>query len=185
MPDTLIRLLPAIYQDPAANKFLYGLLDGFETLFLDLQKKIAAVPDHLNPDETPREFLEWLASWVGVSLLAEFDDGKRRQAIREVVPLYQIRGTAESIERMVELFTGRIAQVREPADVQFEVGVRSTVGTDTILGGPPPHSFEVLLELPKREEMDAEDVRHVIGVARAAIDLGKPAHTAYSLRLSG
>jgi len=185
MPETLIRLLPAIYQDPAANKFLYGVLDGFETLFLDLQDKIAAVPDHLNPDEAPREFLEWLAGWVGVSLLAEFDEQRRRQVIRQVVPLYRIRGTAESIERMVELFTGRRARVREPEDVQFEVGVRSTVGTDTILGGPPAHTFEVVFEIPNRGGMDPEDLRHLIDVARSAIDLAKPAHTAYAFRLSG
>jgi phage tail-like protein len=185
MPDTLIRLLPAIYQDPVANRFLYGVLDGFETLFLELQEKIAAVPDHLDPDRTPREFLDWLAGWVGVTLLAEFDEPRRRQVIREVMPLYRIRGTARSIEWMVQLFTGRPAHVREPEDVQFEVGVRSTVGVDTILGGPPAHTFEVLLEIPHREGMDPEEFRHAVGVARAAIDLAKPAHTAYMLRVSG
>ena len=89
---TLLRLLPAIYQDAARSPepgahALRALLDALESVLLQaepsrasvpgLSERIDAIPDLFKPmgrDEgyseleaaTPREFLAWLAQWIAI-----------------------------------------------------------------------------------------------------------------------
>lgn len=124
-----------------------------------------------------REFLDWLASWVALVPRADVSDGVTRQLVARAVSLYRQRGTKIGLEALLSLYALGV-RIEEPTG-WLQVGVSSTVGVDTILDGPPPHYFHVVLAIA--EGTPSADVDQQISLLRAIIDAEKPAHTYYTL----
>jgi phage tail-like protein len=196
--DTLLHQLPAIYQDPDRNWFLIKVLAAIEKLLLgradgppttarSLEESIARLPLYFDPAQTDAGFLDWLAGWVGVTLQAELTEEKRREIIGRIVPLYRIRGTRRGLEEIVKLFTDGEIAIRELDDIGFQLRDHSTIAKDTYLGGPFPHVFEVVFTLPAVEAASPEEQqrreRSIVEIARATIEMSKPAHTHYTMRV--
>lgn len=127
-----------------------------------LEDVLARVHTLFDPAATRAEFLPWLASWVALTLRADWDEPTRRAFIAGIVPLYKLRGTKAGLEAMLSLYT------REPVTVDDSF-------TD------PPHFFSVRMTL---SEQDREQVRLKQQIARAIIDQEKPAHTFYALQIA-
>jgi phage tail-like protein len=127
--------------------------------------------------QTPSEFLDWLAQWVAVELRADTPEARRRALIANAVTLYKERGTKQGLEDLIALATGTGVTIEEQADA-FQIGVHSWIGVDTLLGGGPPHFFRVIARFPSRDEADEMEL-----VLREIIDREKPAHTYYRLEL--
>ena len=178
-----ITYLPAVLQeDQILQQFLLGfeqVLSGFET---EPQAVTIVTPEttsppglesildnihlYFNPQETPSEFLPWLAGWVGLSLKDEWDVRVKREFIRQVISLYQLRGTKIGLEKVLALYLknsgfGDKVKVYE----HFE---------------HLPHYFQVQLTLPDR---DPEKYWRQARIAKAIIDQEKPAHTYYTLKI--
>jgi phage tail-like protein len=156
--------LPRAYgEDPFLGRFLLA----FEALLTGLpdrpglQQAIEGVTELLDPATTGEEFLPWLAGWVGLVLRGDWDVPTRRRFIREIVPLYRLRGTKEGLRQMLTLYTG------QPVDIDDDQRV--------------DHFFTVQLTLA---QADPEQVRRIQQIARAIIDQEKPAHTVYALRVA-
>jgi phage tail-like protein len=156
--------LPRAYgSDPFLGRFLLA----FEALLTGLperpglQQAIDGVADLLDPATTGEEFLPWLAGWVGLVLRGDWDAPTRRRFIREIVPLYRLRGTKDGLRRMLTLYTG------QPVDIDDDQ--------------QPDHFFTVRLTLA---QADPGQVRRVQQIARAIIDQEKPAHTFYALQVA-
>jgi phage tail-like protein len=162
--STYLAHLPRAYGD---DPFLGRFLLAFEALLTGLpdrpglQQAIEGVADLLDPAGTGEEFLPWLASWVGLTLRGDWDAPTRRGFIREIVPLYRLRGTKEGLRQMLTLYTG------QPVDIDDDQ--------------EPDHFFTVRLTL---SQADPEQVRRVQQIARAIIDQEKPAHTFYALQVA-
>jgi phage tail-like protein len=156
--------LPRAYgEDPFLGRFLLA----FEALLTGLpdrpglQQAIDGVTELLDPATTGEEFLPWLAGWVGLVLRGDWDVSTRRRFIREIVPLYRLRGTKEGLRQMLTLYTG------QPVDIDDDQRA--------------DHFFTVQLTLA---QADPEQVRRIQQIARAIIDQEKPAHTFYALRVA-
>jgi phage tail-like protein len=167
-PDTAVSgylaHLPRVFGD---DPFLGRFLLAFEAVLTGrpgrpgLQQAIDGIADVLDPATTGEEFLPWLAGWVGLTVRADWDVPTRRAFIREVVPLYRLRGTKEGLRRMLSLYTG------QPVGIDDDHTV--------------PHFFTVALTLP---QADPEQVRRIQEIARAIVDQEKPAHTFYALEVT-
>ncbi len=133
------------------------------------------------PDEqrAPREFLDWLARWVGLSLRADLDELRQRDFIARAASLYRLRGTRHGLEEVIRIHT-RLGATIDEMNTPFQLGVHSTVGVDTILDGGGPHFFKVLVRL---SAPDPEERRKLQEIVSAIIDLEKPAHTHYRLEV--
>lgn len=178
-----ITYLPAVLQeDQILQQFLLGfeqVLSGFET---ESQAATIVTPEttsppglesildnihlYFDPQATPAEFLPWLAGWVGLSLKDEWDVRVKREFIRQVISLYQLRGTKIGLEKVLALYLknsgfGDKVKVYE----HFE---------------HLPHYFQVQLTLPDR---DPEKYWRQARIAKAIIDQEKPAHTYYTLKI--
>lgn len=165
--STYLQYLPAVFHgDPFLGRFLLALetiLSGPGTAGQPgLEETIAGLSGHFDPETTPDEFLPWLAGWVALGLRADWDPRTKRNFVREIVPLYRLRGTQAGLQRMLEIYT------RE--EVAIDDGF-----TD------PPHFFQVSLTL---SDSDPQRLRRKQEIARAIIDQEKPAHTFYALRLA-
>jgi phage tail-like protein len=194
----MLDYLPAIYKEsdsPDPKPFLGSSLAAFERVLLGyeegktaakgkgvshaiegLGRKIARLFMVFDPYETPEKFLSWLASWAALSLHANLSEAKQRALIANIIPLYQIRGTRRYVERLLALCVDAGTSVSEEEIPPMQLGVHSTVGRDTYLGGSPPHFFRVKMVA---SEMTALQVQAQRQIAYEVIELAKPAHTVY------
>jgi len=164
--------LPAVFrQDRFAGRFMLAFeavltgADGIE----GLEQIIGRIGDCLDPRTAPEEFLPWLAGWVALSLRADWDADTKRGFIREIVPLYRLRGTLAGLKRMLEIYLRPLGDEVTRDDVvifdQFD---------------QPAHFFQVQLTL---SDADPTRLRATQEIARAIIDQEKPAHTFYALKV--
>jgi len=203
----LIEYLPSVYHEAnARDHLLDDFLLAFETILLGrdsepghgrqvnetgkestdhgtriegLEQKIARLHVLFNPEETPENFLPWLASWVALDLRADLPRPRRRKLLANIVPLYQIRGTKKYMEKVLQLHLDGDVTVDDSELPRFQVGVHSTLGSDTYVDGGPPYFFRVKVEL-SASERELEVQAHM---AREVIELAKPAHTVYLLEM--
>lgn len=190
----LLDNLPAVLQEDRegrAPNFLGRFLLGFEHLLLGVgeagdpgfEETIARIYRYFEPgaaladgERTPREFLQWLAGWVALTLREDWTELRQRDLIAKAASLYRLRGTKRGVEEFLRVYTRLGASIDE-LSTDFQVGVHSTVGVDAALGGAP-FFFRVLVLLPSAQVKEIKAQREV---AEAIVELQKPAHTSYSL----
>jgi phage tail-like protein len=171
-PSQYLDHLPAIFrEDPFIGRFLLAFeavftgVDGVE----GLEEIIGRVAEHLDPRTAPVDFLPWLASWVGLSLRADWDADTQRGFIAEIVPLYRLRGTLAGLKRMLEIYLRPL---------------RDDVTRDDVVifddFAEPAHFFQVQLTLA---DAKPSRLRATQEIATAIIDQEKPAHTFYALKV--
>ncbi len=164
--------LPAIFR---SDEFVGRFLLAFEAVLNGdadvgepgLERLIGRLADHFDPDKTPEEFLPWLASWVALSLRADWDVLHKRAFIAEVVSLYRWRGTLEGLKRMLEIYIDPVDSTRDNVVVFDDFA-------------QPAHFFQVQVKIA---DQDPERLRRSQEIARAIIDQEKPAHTFYALKV--
>ncbi|NJM40367.1 MAG: phage tail protein I [Anaerolineae bacterium] len=126
-----------------------------------LEETIGGLATFFDANDTREEFLPWLASWVSLSLRADWDTATKRSFIQEIVSLYRLRGTKAGLARMLEIYTG------QPVEINDDFA-------------QPAHFFQVKLTLG---DTDLDRLRKQQEIARAIIDQEKPAHTFYALKI--
>jgi phage tail-like protein len=140
-----LEYLPAIYSE---LPFLGRFLAPFEEVQAGFDALLSEIDLYFDPAHTDADFLPWLATWVALVLDDQWDEAKRRQLIAEAVELYRWRGTVYGLKRYLEIYTGRVPEIREwrwPAGLQ--VGISSQVG-----GADPPFSFALEVTRLERRE---------------------------------
>jgi phage tail-like protein len=179
-PGTLQDYLPAIYQD---NPFLGQFLSAFAEILLGndrtqnsaqkgLEQTIDHIPDIFNPIklaagevfpqniEKNQEFLAWLSDWTAFSLRADLNLTQQGEFIANILPLYRRRGTKENLLQLLEIFTVAKPKIEEAR------------------ADDPAHFFRVTVPLP---QLTPVGLMRQLEIARALIELEKPAHTHYQL----
>lgn len=185
-PSRLLEYLPAIYQE---DPFIGQFLSAFEKILLGreddvifhnkgVEKTIDGLAVLFDPKETPEEFLPWLAKWTALSLRADLNVTKQGHFLANIIQLYRWRGTKKNLQDLLELFTVGVPDVNEAGAADMQIGVNSTIGKDTYIGGGPQHFFYVNISLPRA---DPEVQLRQREIAKALIELEKPAHTFYEL----
>ena len=181
--SSYIHYLPPIFQESA---FLDGYLLAFEkilsqaaatdarpaleTVIAQSDKYFRPLPSGENQQQTPSEFLPWLAGWVALSLREDWPEETQRRFIREVVPLYRQRGTKTGLTRMLQIYLGDNVPIiiydrRSETELAFD---------------PPAYFFQVQIEVSTQ---DTDEIRQIQQIAQAIIEQEKPAHTFYGLQI--
>lgn len=181
--------LPAMFQE---DEFLGKFLLAFERILSGLPRpdapNLPAVPPGIeqildriqtffDPEETPPEFLPWLAGWVATSLREDWDTATRRRFIANIVPLYRRRGTKRALQRLLQLYLNPNADPLRDADQDVEVIETATPPAQAF----PPRYFLVRFTVPRQ---DPGLLSRLMVVAIDIIDREKPAHTFYGLQIS-
>lgn len=95
--DAWMNKLPSLYHE---NKFLENFLFGFEQEYLKTEQKLDEMDELFNPSKT--DFVDWLASWVGIAFSQEVDERAKRRVLHNIVQLYKIRGTKEYFIKLIK-----------------------------------------------------------------------------------
>ena len=188
-PSRLLDYLPAIYRtDPfigqfllAFEKVLLGIQDDVEYSHPGLEDTIASLSTLFDPQQTPEPFLSWLAGWTALSLRADLPIAVQRDFIANIVQRYRFRGTKANLQELLSLFTRSKPTVTEMAVNEFQIGINSSLGENTLLQGGPPHFFRVTILLPQELARNPQALERQLEIASAIIELEKPAHTDYEL----
>lgn len=155
----LIYYLPGIYEPTSPQMdFFSRFLGIFESILLPIEWNIDNFDLYLSPRTAPAEFLPWLANWFGIILQPYWTEDQRREFLNQAGFIFTRRGTAASLERILEIFYGSKPEIDD---------------TDRDL---PPFTFRV--RLPKAKNgLSREQVM-------ALIDAHKPVHTSYILEFA-
>jgi phage tail-like protein len=154
------------------------LLEGIQRYF-DPGPDYPLVPDKV-PDfnRAPSEFLTWLAGWVSLTLREDWADDHKRKFIAKAVQLYRLRGTKAGVTEFVHTFTGGPQVEISEQGSEFQLGVHSRIGVDTILDSGTPFFFRV--KLTNSDPLGFQKQKEIV---TALIELQKPAHTSFSLEV--
>lgn len=162
--------LPTPYQeDDEPDHFLERMLANVEGLLTEHEHRL----DHAfllsDARTTPAAALDWLASWVGLSLEPAWSTARRRFLVRHVDRLYRMRGTIGGLRSLLRLYLGCSLD----PNIVFAASPR-TDDPARIVDRIGAHRFRVLI--PERLDEDrAAMVTRIVAAAR-------PAHTAFEVR---
>lgn len=216
MPDSkYLKFLPAVYREQGSgtqpeftNRFLLAferLLSGIQgdgTLPKSLEDILDRVQDYFDPNLTPPQFIDWLASWVALELRQEEDwmqddfgqttlpadqlipfdlglarDTRNRDLIKNAAALYRQRGTRAGLEQFIAIYAGSASVAIKEFTEPMQVGVTSIVGDSTIVG-ERSYYFQITITIP---QPNAAILIEYVRAVRTILDREKPAHTYYDL----
>ncbi|MEH1969374.1 phage tail protein [Nostoc sp.] len=159
---------------------LFSPNDIFQYFVTDRNINLSDIDEETQ--QTIKDFLQWLAGWTALNLRADWGIEKQREFIAKIVPLYRGRGTKNNLEELLEIYTGLIPTIEQPKDTPFQIGKYSKIGVDTQIGGGAiPHFFYVNVTIARPP--DEESFERQKSIIKALINLQKPAHTDYELKL--
>lgn len=180
--SSIVGFLPQIFQrsDLTGRNFVRELLWVLQHIQFQTDDKLRNLAAFFDPYECPPEFLEYLASWLALTLEGDWSEGKKRSLIKKAVELYHLRGTPRGLRVYLRIFTGVDPEIIENA-WPYEgcvVGISSTVGVDTVMmhAVDKAHTFIVKIPLP----IDQVDTATILKIHRI-IEQEKPVHTDYYL----
>ena len=102
---TLRRYLPAVYGDDADSAaFTDRFLGLFDRDLRDVERLIDGLPADLDAEATP--YLDWLSSWVGLTLDSRLPESVRRRLLARSARLYDLRGTYEGLRELLLIVLG-------------------------------------------------------------------------------
>jgi len=198
-PGSYLQYLPDIYQKDADKgtfiskylkifeKILSGIHDDVTVKDKDnqnvdvegIEQIIERTYEFFDPDFTPYDFLKWLGKWVALTVSDDWNETAKRRLLKQIVPLYKIRGTKLGLSEYLTIFVGPNVEVDEFMQ-GITVGQTGTIGIDTFVGGLAPHFFVVTVTFRAIEEIGF--VHRTVESTKSILDLEKPAHTRYALR---
>lgn len=175
-----LRFLPELYNyDDFVNRFLMM----FESFWKPISQQISQGENYYDPNLTPDSFLDWLASWVGMKIDETFPRERIRELIKNAIPFYHSRGTAESLRFFLEMYSGGKVEITERKAHNMVIGGPMGLGDGIALGmDNKPNTVLVSMTVPISEltrtgfskEKYAKKIKSFI---RDIV----PAHTVFSL----
>jgi phage tail-like protein len=111
---SLRRYLPGTFgSDELAAEFTDRLLAIFDRELRHLESTIDWQARYYDPLSSPaddvdrrRDFLSWLATWIGVTLDRSWPLARRRRYLKQVGKLFPLRGTLDGLRRHLQLYLG-------------------------------------------------------------------------------
>lgn len=105
------QYLPSVYQEEATSAdFVDRFLSLFDTVRDTVSDRIATIAKLFDPMATPacpsRDFLSWLAGWLGLTLDQTMPLERRRKLVQQAHRLFALRGTPKGMILAIELYTG-------------------------------------------------------------------------------
>jgi phage tail-like protein len=157
-PDHMVRALPGPLQDDDFARRLVSVFDeALSPVFLALDN----LPAYLDPSLAPEDFVDWMASWLGLPAGREWPLERRRVLLAGGPAVVRERGTLEGLARHIELLTGTRPEVADSG------GVSCSRTADSPLPGSPRAELRVRVRLDDPDALDR---------VRALVEAERPAH---------
>lgn len=159
--------LPAAFQE---DEFCQRMMTAFDEVLAPIFSTLDCFDTYLDPQLAPPDFVDWLASWVGVDIDETWTLERRRRLIRDAVVLYRIRGTAAGLAAHVRLYAGITPEIEESGGCEW-----SQTASSAMPGSPEPR-LTVRLRVDDAGDVRRSTVSRIVGSSR-------PAHVPYHLEI--
>ena len=175
-----LEFLPEMYE---RDEFTSRFLMLFESFWKPISQQIDQIENYFDPDLTPREFLPWLSSWIGLPVDNSLPVPRLRKLLNQAMHLFQCRGTLRALKSTLEIYTEGEIDILERRANNFVLGPGSALGAAIALGrANQPDSISVKMRLPRAElarMQFSEEMyqRKMIEIIRALV----PAHTVFDV----
>ncbi len=117
-PVPIIGQLPGIYQD---DLFTAEFTGGFDDVLAPIFATLDCLEAYVDPWLAPDDFLQWLATWVGVTIDEGWPIDRTRAFISSIVEFYRWRGTARGLRAELAVYTGGEVEITETGGVQWSL----------------------------------------------------------------
>lgn len=102
-----LSYLPEVYQEDAQSAdFTARFLGIFQNLHEEMTEKIRTLPVCYDPECTSRDFLEWMACWIGLQDNNIWSDAQLRKLLQCGADLFRRTGTVGMLREITEIYTG-------------------------------------------------------------------------------
>jgi len=116
-----------------------------------IQTVIARAFRLFDPWTTPPQFLDWLASWVGLTFPDLWDEYQRRKVVAEAVRIYRQRGLKAGLNQFLDVYTVADHRPRIAIDDCCKV----------LFTRPQPNRFAPIYALLSQNEVTLDPVKGV------------------------
>ena len=149
-----LEYLPEIYRT-SGETFIPRFLALLESILAPIEWTGDNFNLFLDAETAPVDFLPWLANWYELRFDHTWSDAAMRTVLQEAYLIYRRRGTAWSMQRLLEIYTGTTVQIEDDNEnlENFTFSVRISAS--------------------------AKDVNRT--AIERLINVNKPAHTSYDL----
>ncbi|GAB3459368.1 phage tail protein [Actinophytocola sediminis] len=163
----IIELLPAVYQeDPFTERFV----GGFDDVLAPILATLDCLVDYFDPYLAPADFLEWMASWVGIELEEGWPIERGRAVVATAVEMYRMRGTVGGLRANLQVLTGGRVEIADSG----EVGWSRSPGAEMPGAASPRLAVRIRVHDPSSVPMDLVD---------QAVAAAKPAHVVHRVEV--
>ena len=168
-PRPLGDTLPALY---LGDFFAQQLCESCDDVLAPIFATLDCFPAYLDAGTTAEDMLDWLASWIGLTIGGHVPAARKRQLIVAGAALMPWRGTVRGVREAVSAAFGEETQVIESGSATWSTTADSEPGGSAV----PALLVRVITEHP-----DGIDRRRL----DAVVELAKPAHVPHRVEVVG
>lgn len=168
-PHPLGGYLPALYQE---DDFAQRWTSGLDLVLAPIFGAMDNFEAYLDPGLAPVDFLDWLATWMGLVADETWPVERRRAFVSQASALYRIRGTPKGLATHVQLFSGGEVEILERGGTAWS----ATTGAAL----PGSQGYDVVVRV-RVDDPGSIDVAHLDALVEAA----KPAHLVHKVEVVG
>jgi phage tail-like protein len=165
----VVEQLPAIYQE---DEFTRSFLGGFDEVLAPVLATLDCLDAYVDPYLCPPDFLEWLASWMGMTLDDDWPEHRRRQLVAAAIYLFRMRGTVPGLRAELGIYTGGYVEVMETGGTVWS----QTPGAALPGASSPRLVVQVFVDDP--DSINRAGLEAVVAAA-------KPAHVPHEIEVIG
>lgn len=166
-PAPFIQLLPAVYQE---DQFTERFVGGFDDVLAPILATLDSLVDYFDPHLAPEDFLEWLASWVGIEMEEGWPIERRRAVLASAVEMYRMRGTVAGLRANLQVLTGGRVEIADSGGVGWSKNPAAQLPGEA----SPRLAVRIRVHDPSTVPMDLVD---------AAVAAAKPAHVVHRVEV--
>ena len=167
---------------PSVSKLPVAHIKGVSQPNEGLERTIDQLAILIDPLRTRDEFLPWLMNWVALSLRADLNQDQQRHFIANTIQLYNKRGTKENLIHLLGIFTNPGSD--QTSNITIDENAIPALRQNE-LPRSAAHFFKVTIFLTNVDpNAIAQQVARQVEIAKALIELEKPAYTHYDLELN-
>ena len=167
-PHPLGETLPAMYQQE--DDFALRFTDALDEVIAPVMLALDNLDAYLDPLLAPRDFLEWMANWVGIDLDETWPEHKQREQVRSAVNLYRWRGTRKGLADVIRLYCDVDPEIIDNGGTSYSDGP-----TGPLPGSPTP-SLHVRVTVPAGRDIDEARLHELVSTA-------KPGHLPHTIEV--
>jgi phage tail-like protein len=166
-PHPLGSFLPALYQE---DEFAQRWAGGLDLVLAPIFNCIDNLEAYLDPRLAPLDFLDWLATWMGLVADETWPVERRRAFVSQASVLYRMRGTPRGLAAHVQIFSGGEVEIVEKGGAAWSTKSGAAL--------PGSRGFDMVVRV-RLDDPTSVDVGRLDALVAAA----KPAHLVHRVEV--